>query len=338
MTKKLTIMTYNVQQFTNSMSLLQGELANNTWARGIKAYNVIKDNNADIIILTEAFGAAATGEGKLNLAYLSGETPFDGIINSLITYDNYVLATDQVGRVSANENTSYTTGNPPWYKGYGTLKTSLLVINGGVIILVKKRIRTNKPTQLIYNNFNDKTWDKYSNKGAALVSLPEYNISIIGTHLQADEDPVNKRLTHATRLLQLQELKDFIKNNNPYQCAIIAGDFNVEALIQRPGEEAYRINPDLTEAERALGGKLYIGENEDIYGFTYDCTTNTRARSVAGEAYKDYRNVLDYIGEINNTNDIHLTNKRIASGDYANFVNEASDHYPTFADIIFDNL
>lgn len=107
---------------------------------------------------------------------------------------------------------------------------SLVVVNGGTKIYSKWPILYDE--QLIFKNSHPKTWDYWSNKGAAYVKLDKQGkvFHVIGLHLQADEEGDDGS---NIRKLQLEELRNWmygklnsgeIKANEPI---IFAGDFNI---------------------------------------------------------------------------------------------------------------
>ncbi|SHN34169.1 Endonuclease/Exonuclease/phosphatase family protein [Streptomyces yunnanensis] len=282
------ISTINIQQFTDLTS--RGESPQSRCDRAEVAATALGRYGGDINILTEGFGGGAIG----------GVFPActGGVVDKIRGFTR----TDQVGRVC-----DASSGTPAWDSVTGKCRTNFLTINGGVIILVRDSMASiTSRHQLIFRNFHKGTYDRYSNKGAALVECSDLGTQqkffVVGTHLQADEGDVNIEETHRTRVKQLKEIKSWVASKvgeSPDAPIIIAGDMNVEYYCTDPEDgHAPRIDlgksPKIDEANAALGG--VIDPVENIHRFSYDCLRNSRARNEAGAGFEKYQNVLDYIG------------------------------------------
>ncbi|MFJ8313775.1 MULTISPECIES: sphingomyelin phosphodiesterase [unclassified Streptomyces] len=276
-TPSLSVMAFNVEQLPSITEIAGTPGSDRKAIRSKIASGLIQRENADVVVLDEAFNVYAEGMRR----ELRQRYPYQSSL---------------VGE--------YCSGQTRWTSYAGNCSNSPFVVNGGVTILSKYPIAESH--QLVYNNSDSNTSDYKSNKGAALVRLNVGGapVWVAGTHLQADEpssSPIAS--TRQVRLKQLQELRSWASEKAGARPVIVAGDFNVEYYKTDPGNGHAPIDLDsseLSKADRALGGKL---APQQISAYTYDMVDNARAklRDDEKKSYAKYRNRLDYIGYINGT-------------------------------------
>ncbi|MGG8497012.1 sphingomyelin phosphodiesterase [Tenacibaculum sp. TC6] len=154
---------------------------------------------------------------------------------------------------------------------------SIVVVNGGVKIYSKWPILYDE--QLIFKSSHPKTWDYWSNKGAAYVKINKQGklFHVIGTHLQADEEGDDGS---EVRKQQLEELEHWIygkintgeiSTNEPI---LFIGDFNI------PHFNTFRVNQMTTVLKThpvALGNNLHTYEPNNtlhkVKGYHYQPQT-----------------------------------------------------------------
>jgi endonuclease/exonuclease/phosphatase family metal-dependent hydrolase len=193
-----------------------------------------------------------------------------------------------------------------WTSTTGRARVLPSVIGGGVHVLSRRGLSDRH--QLIFSRHHPRTEDALAAKGCALVRL-DGPLWIAATHLQADESPVPVEQTQAVRLHQLAEIRALVESVvPPGEPVVLAGDLNVE-----------HGNGHLTAAA-AVGGSL--DPDGPIHAPTFDGTRNP----LAGNAFRSYAKVIDYIASIGNV-PLHITTEtiRFQPGE------EASDHYPVIA-------
>lgn len=160
---------------------------------------------------------------------------------------------------------------------------SPFVVSGGVKIVSKYPIVTKMGR--VYQASVPFTGDYYANKGAIYARIeksPGLTYSVIGTHLQADE---NNKPGKSVRMQQLQELNDWIRRLNigADEPIIIAGDLNVELSKQKDcNDMVTAIQADITCDQY----KQSLGPNH-----SYSTKTNVLAKASGG----DYEDTLDYV-------------------------------------------
>ncbi|MFF3071160.1 sphingomyelin phosphodiesterase [Kitasatospora sp. NPDC057936] len=274
----LSVMAFNVEQLPSITELAGTPGSDRRAERREAAAVVIKRENADVVVLDEAFNKYAQAMRAMELKEV------------------YPYQTSLVGE--------YCSGSGRWTSYEGNCSNSPFVVNGGVTLLSKYPILESH--QLVYRNSDSKTSDYKSNKGAALarLSVNGQSVWVAGTHLQADEEgssPVGN--TRKVRLEQLKELRAWASDKAGGAPVVVAGDFNVEYYTTDPKNghaPGTGVSGEVAKANEALGGVL---ATPGTTGYTYDMVDNPRAglRDDKDNGYAKYRNRLDYIGYIKGT-------------------------------------
>ncbi|MGA5134077.1 sphingomyelin phosphodiesterase [Streptomyces olivoreticuli] len=272
----LSVMAFNVEQLPSITDIAGTPGSDRKAERREAAAAVIKRENADVVVLDEAFNKYAQAMRNAELKEI------------------YPYQTKLVGE--------YCSGSDKWTSFTGNCSNSPFVVNGGVTLLSKYPI--SESHQLVYNNSDSKTADYKSNKGAALarLSVSGKSVWVAGTHLQADEagsSPVEN--TRKVRLEQLKELRSWASQKAKGEPVVVAGDFNVEYYTTDPknGHAPGSVSGEVAKANEALGGVL---ATPNTSGYTYDMVNNPRAKlRDENNRYAKYRNRLDYIGYIKGT-------------------------------------
>jgi len=292
MTDELTLMAYNVLQNPVDSPL-------STRRRARAAVRLVTDLDPDVVVLNETNGLSAAG-----------------LLVARLKKQGYA-ATPQVGSLARAAAWDGTTGRVRW---------SRRLAGGGVRVL--SRLPVLERHQHVYAAWQPRTWDAWANKGCVLVKLwaGEGPLWVAATHLQADQSPAPVAETHAVRLAQLAEIRELVTSTVPAdQPVLVAGDLNVEYYVGGPDGAPGELAPAVAEAGRLLGGR--IGPDGPIHDFTFDGTTNPLAAQSDGPAY---RNVLDYVGWVDETGSRPrptIVTETVA-GELADV---ASDHYPVLA-------
>ncbi|MFC4943386.1 endonuclease/exonuclease/phosphatase family protein [Pseudonocardia sp. GCM10023141] len=220
--------------------------------------------------------------------------------------------TPQIGTWSGRRRWTGTSGRWNVLSGF---------IGGGVSVL--STLPIDELHQHIYHARDLRTQDRLSHKGVALVRLRTADgpLWIAATHLQADEDGTYPA-THDVRMAQLAEARAAIAAVvPPAEPVVIAGDLNVEYW-----DSAARPGHDHVAAARSLGGRLL--PDGPVHEHTYD-TTVIR---LASRECPDTRNVLDYIGSVDENGHrpaLHISTATLPfpRGE------EPSDHYPVLGTV-----
>jgi endonuclease/exonuclease/phosphatase family metal-dependent hydrolase len=294
MTDELSLLTYNVLQ-----NPVDSPLSGPRRARA--AARLVADLAPDVVVLNEVNGLSAAG-----------------LLVASLKKQGYA-ATPQVGSL---------TPASAWDGSTGRLRWSRRAAGGGVRVF--SRLPILERHQHVYAAAQPGTWDNWANKGCVLVKLwaGESPLWVAATHLQADQSPVPAAETHAVRLAQLAEIRELVTARVPAdQQVLIAGDLNVEYYSKDADGSPGEVAPAVAEAGQALGGRLE--PDGPIHDHTFDGTTNPLAAKSDGPAY---RNVLDYVGWVDETGSrphpvIHT---RTITGELADV---ASDHYPVVATV-----
>lgn len=234
-------------------------------ARASAAEAVIRANDADVVVLDEAFSSQA-----------------EDLRNRL--KDVWPHQTPLVGQ--------YCKTSPGWTTVNGNCSNSPIVVNGGVTVLSKAPVT--EQHQLVFGNSYSGTSDYLSNKGAALARLVVNGkpLWIAGTHMQADEGPETLPKAHDIRMAQLGEIRDLVTKYAPVtEPVVIAGDLNIEYWAGRDREDGLG-RTQVQQGEAVLDGVLRTaGEGE----YTFDAATNPHAAKSVPASYRDS---LDYIGAV----------------------------------------
>ncbi|MFC9255923.1 sphingomyelin phosphodiesterase [Amycolatopsis thailandensis] len=234
-------------------------------ARARAAEDVIRANDADVVVLDEAFSAQA-----------------EEMRNRL--KDVWPYQTPLVGQ--------YCKTSPGWTTVNGNCSNSPVVVNGGVTVLSKAPVT--EQHQLVFRNSYSGTADYLSNKGAALARLVVNGkpLWIAGTHMQADEGPETLPKAHDVRMAQLGEIRDLVtKYAPPAEPVVIAGDLNIEYWAGQARKDSLG-RTQVQQGEAFLGGVLRTtGEGS----YTFDAATNPNAAKSVPATYRDS---LDYVGAV----------------------------------------
>ena len=290
----LRLLTFNVLQIP-IVSASPGGRRRAGWA-----VDAVRDADPDVVVLKEVFGLSAAGW-----------------LVSRLMRQGY-RTTPQIGTFR---------GRRGWDGSVPSVSAVRGLVGGGVRVLSRYPFRW--CGQHVYRAFQPGTQDALCAKGVALVELetPGGPLWLAATHLQADEPPTPVSATHAVRLKQLAELRDFVARTAPPEVPVLlAGDLNVEYYKTDARGGPGPPGPDPAEAAEAVGGRLE--PDSGIHDHTFDSETNLLvARSQPG-----YRNVLDYVGSINENGRRpvpHITTSTVAFGPGL----LASDHYPVLAHV-----
>ncbi|MFJ2580172.1 sphingomyelin phosphodiesterase [Kitasatospora aureofaciens] len=261
----LSVFAFNVDLGTAVVDSTQNEQA----ARRTPVIEqIVRQHNADVVILDEQFNNSSTADINSNLA------------------DLYPYRTPVVGQTCSGG----------WTGVSGNCSNSWFVINGGTMILSKYPITAQYAH--IFSNSTYGTWDYHANKGAALVQVNKNGTTawVVGTHLQADEADTSTDTTQATRLGQLGEIRSWVNGIVGSSAPVlIGGDLNVEYFHGQS-------RGDYGNAQYAVDGVLGTPATDPSQTLnTMDCTVSAWCQYMAGvETFpKDYRDNLDYIGYLN---------------------------------------
>ncbi|MBB5857915.1 sphingomyelin phosphodiesterase [Amycolatopsis umgeniensis] len=234
-------------------------------ARARAAEAVIRANDADVVVLDEAFSAQAEEMRNRLKDVWPHQTPLVG---------------------------QYCKTSPGWTTVNGNCSNSPIVVNGGVTVLSKAPVT--EQHQLVFRNSYSGTADYLSNKGAALARLVVNGkpLWIAGTHMQADEGPETLPKAHGIRMAQLGEIRDLVTKYAPAgEPVVIAGDLNIEYWAGQ-GRKDGSGRTQVQQGEAALDGVLRTtGEG----AYTFDAATNPNAAKSVPATYRDS---LDYVGAV----------------------------------------
>ncbi|MFC1440581.1 sphingomyelin phosphodiesterase [Streptacidiphilus sp. N1-10] len=259
----LSVFAWNVDLGTAVVDTVEKE---NAAGRTPTVEAIIRKNDADVVILDEAFNN--TSDAKIPAALA----------------DLYPYATPVVGKVCSGGG---------WTGISGDCSNSPFVINGGTLILSKYPILAQYAH--IFSNSTSGTWDYNANKGAALAELDVNGTPtwVVGTHLQADQSGTSTDTTQRTRLAQLGEIRSWtdqiVGTSAP---VLIGGDLNVEYY-------AGASRGDYANAQAAVGGVLgspALDPSQSRY--TMDCPVSSWCQYMSGvESFTStYQDDLDYLG------------------------------------------
>ncbi|TCP43449.1 endonuclease/exonuclease/phosphatase family metal-dependent hydrolase [Tamaricihabitans halophyticus] len=270
-------------------------------ARAQAAEQVIRANDAEVVVLQEAFSKQA-----------------ESLRQRLV--DVWPYRTPLVGQYCSTE--------PGWSTVEGDCSKSPFVVNGGVTVLSKRPITESH--QLVFRKSYRGTADYYANKGAALarIDVDGRPLWVTGTHLQADEGSETLPKAHEVRMAQLGELSDLVARHVPAADPVVLGaDLNVEywAGQDRKDEQG---RTQIQQAEAAINGVLRTSPEGE---YTYDALTNSRA---AESVDPDYRDSLDYIGALGGSGRPLADVGPVSKVGYDNGA-FPSDHYPVRATVTF---
>ncbi|SIO35552.1 sphingomyelin phosphodiesterase [Salinivibrio sp. ES.052] len=312
---QLNVMAYNIMQLSNLQDWDQAERA----ARLPQAIADM-DTQPDVILISEAFNAEA-----------------EQAMNQLANW--YPYQTPNVGQDCSGEGWDALTGN---------CSNSLFVVRGGVTILSKYPILTQKAH--IYNQSLKGSWDYQANKGFAYAKIDKNGevFHLIGTHLQATHDGMSDE-EHQVRLGQLSEIKHFIDNAaiSADEPVIIGGDMNVEWSRQ----------DEIKDMKAALNGALRFTEPE-VTSFSAPHNWFTKANAYHFDYDLNYNTTLDYIlwsrDHAAPTNQPEMKVIQLTANDrwywdylegewpqeagqtyHDGYYNELSDHYPVMVQFEF---
>ncbi|QUJ70249.1 sphingomyelin phosphodiesterase (plasmid) [Photobacterium sp. GJ3] len=191
--------TLNVMAY-NTMQLPVGDWDQANRAQRIPSAIEALSNTPDVLIINEAYNADS--ENMLSE------------LGTLYPYQTPVVGLDCSGK--------------GWDALTGDCSNSIVVVRGGVTILSRYPILSQKAH--VYQASERGTWDYYSNKGFAYITLEKngQRFHVLGTHLQSSTDNPDKE--HPVRMAQLAEMQRFITAEQipATEPVIIAGDLNVE--------------------------------------------------------------------------------------------------------------
>ncbi|MGW7003136.1 sphingomyelin phosphodiesterase [Streptomyces sp. NPDC054933] len=262
----LSVFAWNVDLATAAVDTLESEKAAQ---RTPVVESVVRQHNADVVVLDELFNHSSTDDITTKLA------------------DLYPYRTPVVGQVCSGGG---------WNGISGDCSNSPFVINGGTMILSKYPITAQYAH--VFTNSTSGTWDYNANKGAALVQVDKNGSKtwVVGTHLQADQSNTATDTTQATRLAQLGEIRDWVNGivgaSGP---VLIGGDLNVEYFNGQT-------RGDYANAQAAVGGVLGTPASDPSQSLTtIDCKVSAWCQYMAGvESFPtDYTDDVDYIGYLN---------------------------------------
>ncbi|WP_320671650.1 sphingomyelin phosphodiesterase [Patulibacter defluvii] len=287
----VSVLTFNLYQLpwvadTNTAGKQQ---------RADHAAALIRRENADVVVLEEAFSAQAeTMRTSLRTEY-PHQTPLLG------------------------QSCSASAG---WTAVSGNCSNSPVVVNGGVTILSKRPITASY--QHVFNASQRWTADYYANKGVALVRIDTGDgpLWIAGTHLQADTTASARPEAHRVRMNQLGEIATLVGARTGGDPVVLAGDLNVEYYAGATRLDGAGRN-EIQQAQVRSG--FTVGD-PSAYGYSYDGVTNPL---VAAQGYASYRDTLDYVG-VRTGGSASLSPVTLV-GFAAGAV--ASDHYPVRATV-----
>ncbi|WP_105168874.1 sphingomyelin phosphodiesterase [Pseudoalteromonas sp. T1lg23B] len=312
--ESLKVMAYNIMQ----LNVQDWDQANR--AERLPAVLTAMSDSPDVILVSEVFSSDA----EQALARLANLYPYQ---------------TPNVGQDCSGSGWDSLTGN---------CSNSPFVIRGGVVILSKYPIITQKAH--VFNHSLSGSWDYLANKGFAYVAIAKdgQRYHLVGTHLQATHDGDTEQ-EHRVRMAQLDEIQTFIKAENipADEAVIIGGDMNVEWSKQQ--EVA-----DMLETARA---ELHF--QTPLVG-SYSAKHNwfTKANAYYFDYSLDYNDTLDYVfwhrdhKQPTNTPSMKVRypkanknwywsylrgNWNLSDGRYYHdgYYNELSDHYPVQVNLEF---
>ncbi|MFE2411507.1 sphingomyelin phosphodiesterase [Kitasatospora sp. NPDC057904] len=262
----LSVFAFNVDLGTAVVDSTQNEQA----ARRTPVIEqIVRQHDADVVILDEQFNNSSTADINAKLA------------------DLYPYRTPVVGQTCSGGG---------WTGISGNCSSSWFVINGGTMILSKYPITAQYAH--VFSNSTYGTWDYHANKGAALVRVNKNGSTawVVGTHLQADESDTSTDTTQATRLGQLGEIRSWVNGiAGTGAPVLIGGDLNVEYFHGQA-------RGDYANAQYAVDGVLGTPATDPNQTLnTMDCPASAWCQYMSGvETFpKDYRDDLDYIGYLN---------------------------------------
>ncbi len=262
----LSVFAWNVDLGTAAVNAVENE---NAAGRTPTIESIIRENNADVVVLDEAFNNTSDSEIPAALA------------------DLYPYHTPVVGETCSGGG---------WTQISGDCSNSPFVINGGTMILSKYPILAQYAH--IFSNSTEGTWDYDANKGAALIEVDVNGTDtwVVGTHLQADQSGTSTDTTQATRLAQLGEIKSWVnKIVGTSAPVLIGGDLNVEYY-------GGASRGDYANAQNAMGGVLGSPALDPTQTrYTMDCPISAWCQYMSGvESFaSNYQDDLDYLGYLN---------------------------------------
>ncbi|MGW7820548.1 sphingomyelin phosphodiesterase [Streptomyces puniciscabiei] len=262
----LSVFAWNVDLGTAIVDSTQNEKAAQ---RTPAIESIIREHDADVVVLDEDFNNSSTADITAKLA------------------DLYPYHTPVVGQTCSGGG---------WTGISGDCSNSWFVINGGTMILSKYPITAQYAH--VFSNSTYGTWDYHANKGAALVRIEKDGVRswVVGTHLQADESDTSTDTTQSTRLAQLGEIRGWVDGIvGSTAPVLIGGDLNVEYY-------GGRSRGDYAAAQSAVNGVLGTPATDSGQTLrTMDCPVSAWCQYMSGiESFpKDYRDDLDYLGYLN---------------------------------------
>ncbi|WP_053731013.1 sphingomyelin phosphodiesterase [Streptomyces sp. WM6378] len=258
----LSVFAWNVDLGTAVVDSTQNEKAAQ---RTPVVESIIRQHDADVVILDELFNHTSTDDISAKLA------------------DLYPYRTPVVGQTCSGGG---------WNGVSGNCSSSWFVINGGTMILSKYPITAQYAH--VFSNSTSGTWDYNANKGAALAQIDKNSTKtwVVGTHLQADQSNTSTDTTQATRLRQLGEIRDWVNGIVGASAPVLlGGDLNIEYTHGQS-------RGDFANAQSAVDGSLNTPAAAPT---TMDCSVSAWCQYMADvETFpKDYRDNLDYLGYLN---------------------------------------
>lgn len=305
----LSVLSWNIDLATAAVDWAENE---NASGRTPVIESIIRQHNADVVILDEDFNDTSNAQIPQDLA------------------DLYPYHTPVLGLVCSGGG---------WNSVSGDCSSAPWVINGGTQILSKYPIQA----QYAYVYANSTSYDTDANKGVVLAQLDinGTNVWVAGTHLQADQSGTSTDTTQSIRLKQLGEARTFIDNTVGSSGPVLfGGDLNVEYY-------GGASRGDYPNAESALGA--YLGTPATTPGenlTSMDCPVSAWCQYMAGvESFPtNYADDLDYLGYLNDAgravpsaeSDVQILfdpQSGWAPGQLD--TNAPSDHYPVEATYTF---
>ncbi|MDH6130908.1 endonuclease/exonuclease/phosphatase family metal-dependent hydrolase [Kitasatospora sp. MAA4] len=262
----LSVFAWNVDLGTSIVDSMENERAS---TRTPVVESIVRQHNADVVILDELFNHSSTSD-----------------INSKLA-DLYPYRTPVIGQTCSGGG---------WTGISGDCSNSPFVINGGTMILSKYPITAQYAH--IYSNSTSGTWDYNANKGAVLAQVDKGGVKtwVAGTHLQADQSNTSTDTTQATRLAQLGEVQSWVNGIVGSTAPVLfGGDLNVEYFHGQS-------RGDFANAQNAVGGVLGTpATNPGQTLTTMDCTVSAWCQFMSGvESFpSNYQDSLDYLGYLN---------------------------------------
>jgi endonuclease/exonuclease/phosphatase family metal-dependent hydrolase len=261
----LSVFAWNVDLATAVVDSTQNE---NAAGRTPVIESIIKQHDADVVILDELFNHSSTSAIESALAA------------------QYPYHTPVVGQDCSGGG---------WNGISGDCSNSWFVINGGTMIFSKYPIAAQYAH--VFSHSTTGTWDYNANKGAALAQIDKNGVTtwVVGTHLQADQSGTSTDTTQATRLAQLGEIQSWVNGIVGSSAPVlIGGDLNVEYA-----HGAAR--GDYANAQSAVNGLLGTPATDPSQRWTMDCPVSAWCQYMAGvESFPaGYQDSLDYLGYLN---------------------------------------